>query len=106
RLAESYARYLNALGIAARYNRDILPRAQQAYDMYLAKFRQMAAAYPQVLLAQRTLFEARSEYIGAQVELWQSVVALRGLLLTGGLNAPSAMGAMDESAAAPASGNH
>lgn len=88
RLAESYAMYLNALGIAARYQRDILPRAQRAYDMYLAKFRQMAAAYPQVLISQRTLFEARTEYIAAQVELWQSVAQLRGLLLMGGLSAP------------------
>ena len=91
RLTESYAAYLNALGMTARYQRDILPRAQQAYDMYLTKFRQMAAAYPQVLIAQRTLFEARSEAIAAQVELWQSVAQLRGLLLMGGLNAPAAM---------------
>jgi cobalt-zinc-cadmium efflux system outer membrane protein len=89
RLAESYAMYLNALGISARYQRDILPRAQRAYDMYLAKFRQMAAAYPQVLISQRTLFEARTEYIAAQVELWQSVAQLRGLLLMGGLSAPT-----------------
>ncbi|MBI1760853.1 MAG: TolC family protein [Acidobacteria bacterium] len=89
RLAESYAAYLNALGMAARYQREILPRAQRAYDLYLAKFRQMAAAYPQVLISQRTLFEARTESIAAQVELWQSVAQLRGLLLMGGLNAPN-----------------
>ncbi len=88
RLAESYAMYLNALGMVARYQRDILPRAQQAYELYLAKFRQMAAAYPQALISQRTLFEARTEYIAAQVELWQSVAQLRGLLLMGGLRAP------------------
>lgn len=88
RLAESYTDYLNALGVAARYRREILPRAQQAYDLYLARFRQMAAAYPQVLIAQRTLFQARTEYVGALVELWQNVAQLRGLLLTGGLDAP------------------
>jgi cobalt-zinc-cadmium efflux system outer membrane protein len=91
RLAESYNRYLNSLGIASRYNRDMLPRAQRAYEMYLARFRQRAAAYPQVLIAQRTLFQLRSEYVEAQVELWQSVVRLRGLLLTGGLAAPGGM---------------
>ncbi len=87
RLAESYNAYLNALGMAARYQRDILPRAQRSYELYLAKFRQMAAAYPQVLISQRTLFEARTESIAAQVELWQSVAQLRGLLLMGGMNA-------------------
>lgn len=89
RLAESYTAYLNALGVAARYRREILPRAQQAYDLYLAKFRQMAASYPQVLIAQRTLFQARTEYVGALVELWQNVAKLRGLLLVGGLDAPT-----------------
>ncbi len=81
RLADRFAHYLNALGIAARYARDILPRAQRSYDLYLAKFRQMAAAYPQVLLSQRTLFQARTEYIGALVELWQTVTQLRGMLV-------------------------
>lgn len=95
RLAESFNRYLNSLGVAARYQREVLPRAQQAYDLYLAKFRQMAAAYPQVLMAQRTLFEARTEYIAARITLWQNVTELRGMLLTGGLDAPGGMtGAM------------
>ena len=59
----------------------------------------MGAAYPQVLFTQRTLFQARTEYISSLVELWQNVVQLRGLLLMGGLDAPngiagnSAMGA-------------
>ncbi|MFN0087877.1 MAG: TolC family protein [Blastocatellia bacterium] len=91
RLADSYTRYLNSLGIASRYSRDILPKAQRSYDMYLAKFRQMAAAYPQVLISQRTLFHARTEYVGTLVELWQNITQLRGLLLTSGLAAPGAI---------------
>jgi cobalt-zinc-cadmium efflux system outer membrane protein len=51
----------------------------------------MAAAYPQVLIAQRTLFQARTEYVAALVELWQNVAQLRGMLLTGGLGAPMQM---------------
>jgi cobalt-zinc-cadmium efflux system outer membrane protein len=94
RMADAYNRYLTSLAISSRYNRELLPRAQRAYDMYLAKFRQMAAAYPQVLISQRTLFQLRTESVAAQVELWQSVAQLRGLLLTGGLNAPGGMGAM------------
>jgi cobalt-zinc-cadmium efflux system outer membrane protein len=91
RMADAYNRYLTSLAISSRYNRELLPRAQRAYDMYLAKFRQMAAAYPQVLISQRTLFQLRTESVAAQVELWQSVAQLRGLLLTGGLNAPGGM---------------
>ncbi len=92
RLAEGFNQYLNSLGVAARYHREILPRAQRAYEMYLARFRQMAAAYPQVLIAQRTLFQARAEYVSTLVELWQNVVQLRGLLLMGGLDAPLRVG--------------
>lgn len=89
RLAESFAQYQTSLGVAVRYQREVLPRAQRAYDLYLAKFRQMGAAYPQVLFTQRTLFQARTEYISSLVELWQHVVQLRGLLLMGGLDAPN-----------------
>lgn len=88
RFAEAYNRYLSSLGVASKYNREMLPRAQQAYDMYLAKFRQMGAAYPQALISQRTLFQLRAEYVHSLVELWQSVVQLQGMLLTGGLDAP------------------
>jgi cobalt-zinc-cadmium efflux system outer membrane protein len=97
RLADTFNVYLNSLGVAARYKREILPRAQRAYDLYLSKFRQMAAAYPQALIAQRTLFQAQAEYLGSLVDVWQNVTLLRGLLLTGGLDAPaSAPGGMPE----------
>lgn len=89
RLADSFNHYQTALGVASRYQREVLPRAQRAYELYLAKFRQMGAAYPQVLFTQRTLFQARAEYIGSLVELWQNVVQLQGLLLNGGLDAPN-----------------
>jgi outer membrane protein, heavy metal efflux system len=91
RLAETFNNYQNSLAVAARYSRQILPRAQQAYDMYLSKFRQMAAAYPQALIAQRTLFQSQTEYVAALVDLWQNVVQLRGMLLMGGLDAPASM---------------
>jgi cobalt-zinc-cadmium efflux system outer membrane protein len=87
--------------VAARYNREILPRAQKAYEMYLSKFRQMAAAYPQALIAQRTLFQAQTEYVTALVDLWQNVVQLRGMLLMGGLDAPSVTRGADSGAMAP-----
>ncbi len=87
-LASAFTRYLNALSMVQRYQKDILPPAQKAYELYLTRFREMAAAYPQVLIAQRTLFQVRVEYVGALVDLWQNVIQLRGLLLAGGLNAP------------------
>ncbi len=96
RLATAFNRYYDALRVVERYQQSVLPRAQRAYELYLASFRQMAASYPQVLIAQRTLFQVRTDYIASLVDLWQSVTDIRGMLLKGGLNAPGAVaGSMD-----------
>jgi cobalt-zinc-cadmium efflux system outer membrane protein len=70
---------------AARYRNDLLPRAQRAYDLYRERYRQMAAAYPQVLVSQRTLFQLQLAYIQSLGELWQSSAQLRHFALSGGL---------------------
>jgi outer membrane protein TolC len=46
----------------------------------------MAAAYPQVLIAQRMLQRTRVEYVQALVAVWRSAILLDGLLLRGGLD--------------------
>jgi outer membrane protein, heavy metal efflux system len=79
-----------------RYRTRVVPRARQAYEMYLSNFRQMAASYPQVLIAQRTLFQVEAEYARALVALRRSAVALRGFLLTGGLDAAMRPGEASE----------
>jgi len=91
RFASAYRTYLNALRVATQYEKQIVPQAQGAYDLYRANFRAMAAAYPQVLIAQRTLFQVRVEYVQALVNTWQNAVLLRGYLLNGALDAPSGM---------------
>ncbi len=48
----------------------LLPRVQKAYDLYLAKYKQRAAAYPQALVAQRTLFQLEADYIAALENAW------------------------------------
>ncbi|MGH9341444.1 MAG: TolC family protein [Acidobacteriota bacterium] len=88
RLAAAYTSYLNSLRIVERYQVDVLPRAQQAYELYRTRFQEMAAAYPQVLIAQRTFFQVQGEYVDALVDLRQQAVQIQGLLLTGGLDAP------------------
>lgn len=88
RTAAAFRSYQNALTAATEYQQQIVPRAQQAYDLYLTRFRQMAAAYPQVLIAQRTLIQVRADYIHALVEAWQNATQLQGFLLDGGLDAP------------------
>jgi cobalt-zinc-cadmium efflux system outer membrane protein len=88
RMARVYKEYQDASITAERYRTQMIPRAQQAYDLYLNNFRQMAAAYPQVLIAQRNLFQLQQDYINALVNTWRSAVEIEGLLLKGGLEAP------------------
>ena len=86
RFAGSLREYRNAQQMVERYRTQVIPRAREAYQTYLTNFRQMAAAYPQVLIAQRTLFQVEVEYAQALVRLRERVIGLRGFLLEGGLD--------------------
>lgn len=86
RFASSFREYRNAQQVVERYRTQVVPRAREAYRTYLTSFRQMAAAYPQVLIAQRTLFQVEVEYARALIQLRQSAIGLRGFLLEGGLD--------------------
>ncbi len=89
RMAAVFRNYQNSLRVVTQYERQVLPRARRGYQLYLAGFKQMAAAYPQVLIAQRTLFQVQDNYIDALVGVWQNAIQLQGFLLTGGLDAPA-----------------
>ena len=79
-----------------RYKNQMIPRAQKAYEMYANKYREMAAAYPQVLIAQRTLMQLEVSYITALETFATSAVSLQSYLLTDGLEAPSQPGGIDQ----------
>jgi cobalt-zinc-cadmium efflux system outer membrane protein len=89
RAASQFASYLTALQASETYRNEILPRAEEAYRLYLARYREMAAAYPQVLVAQRTLFEMSNEYLESLNDAWRAALQLQGLLAGDGLNAPA-----------------
>lgn len=84
RLAEAYREYRDAMSAAERYRDQMIPKARQAYELYLQAFRRMAAAYPQALIAQRNLFQLQEEYVSALVSVHQRSVEIEGLLLDGG----------------------
>ena len=96
RLSATFADYLTSYQTVEVYGTRILADARQAYELYLQRFRQMAAAYPQVLITQRTLFQAQVAYVAALIDLWRAVVEIRGLLLVDGLAAPAAPGEIDK----------
>ena len=93
RAASQFADYLTALRAAEAYRSEILPRAEEAYRLYLSRYREMAAAYPQVLVAQRTFFEVSAEYLDTLNEAWRAALQLQGFLAGQGLDAPAAAGA-------------
>jgi cobalt-zinc-cadmium efflux system outer membrane protein len=84
--------YLSSQVEAARYKDEMIPRATRAYQLYLAKYQQMGAAYPQVLVSQRTLFQLHVGYILALQNLWTTAIALQNYTLSSGLNAPGLSG--------------
>jgi outer membrane protein, heavy metal efflux system len=96
RAAALVQNYVTSRAAVEKYRDRMIPRAQKAYDLYLKSYGGMAAAYPQVLITQRTLFQLQSDYIAALENLWGNSIALRGFLLTDGLEAPSRPGGMDQ----------
>jgi cobalt-zinc-cadmium efflux system outer membrane protein len=82
--------YLSAKLEAERYRTALLPRARRAYELYLEKYQQMAQAYPQVIVSQRTLFGLEVRYIDSLDRTWQNAIALKNFALQGGLEKPVA----------------
>lgn len=73
---------------AERYRTQMIPRAQRAYELYLQKYKNMAAAYPEVIISQRTLFQLQESYVQSLSELWTTAVQLQNFLLVDGISAP------------------
>jgi len=88
-LAQSYE---TAKFEAERYKTQLIPRSARAYDLYLKKYQNMAQAYPQVLVSQRTFFQLQIGYLMALHDVWRSAIALQNYTLTGGLDAPMSSG--------------
>ena len=88
-------RYLSARFQAERYRDQMLPRAERAHALYVLKYQQMAAAYPQVLMSARTVLRLRLSYLEALNEEWHAAIALRNYTLEGGLDAPVSHGSGD-----------
>ncbi len=100
-LAQSY---LSAQFEADRYKTQLIPRAARAYELYLKKYQNMAQAYPQVLVSQRTLFQLQISYLMALHDVWRSAIALQNYTLTGGLDTPLSSGSSTTSINLPNTG--
>jgi cobalt-zinc-cadmium efflux system outer membrane protein len=88
RLADAFHRYQMALDSVKDYQQNSLPKARQAYELYLDYFRKRRATWPQVLVAERTFAQLSEEYVAALKELREAEVTIQGLLLADGLTSP------------------
>ncbi|MFN3327043.1 MAG: TolC family protein [Bryobacteraceae bacterium] len=91
RLAAVFREYQDSRAAVERYREHMIPKAHQAYEMYLRTYRQMSAAYPQLLIAQRNLFQLQEDYVATLIDLWHRAVEIQGLLITTGIDAPGIM---------------
>ena len=96
RAASAVQNYAFSQTAVDRYKNQMIPRAQRAYELYAKKYQEMAAAYPQVLIAQRTLIQLEVSYVTALETFATSSVSLQSYLLTDGLEAPSQPGGIDQ----------
>ncbi len=87
-LATMFRDYEGARTMVQQYKMEMLPRAEQAYKLYQTNYQNMAAAYPQALISQRTLFQLEADYIQALENAWQSSLMIRGFGLMDGLSEP------------------
>jgi cobalt-zinc-cadmium efflux system outer membrane protein len=79
--ARTWAEYAGAVARAKSLQADVLPRAEEAYRLYLENFQQMASPYPQVLMARERIIRTREAIAEALEQAWLSWVALDGLHL-------------------------
>lgn len=80
RFAETFGRYRQASRRARTYREGVLDRARLAYRQYLEQYQQMMAAYPQVLITERTLIQTEEGYVDALARAWEAAVSLQSLL--------------------------
>jgi cobalt-zinc-cadmium efflux system outer membrane protein len=79
-LAEVYAALASAFRKATTLQDEVLPGAQQAFDAASEGYRQGKFGFLDVLDAQRTLFEARGQYLEALVAYHRGVAEVERLI--------------------------
>jgi len=81
RFADVYEAYRVARTTAEIYREEVLPRAEAAFETYLASYQSMAASFPQVLIAQRALFESSERYLDAVEAAERARARIEGVLV-------------------------
>ena len=90
KFGETFAEYDADLATARSFEKEILPKAREAYESYLDSYQKRRAAWPQVLVAQREYFQLSDEYLETLLELRTAEAEIKGLFLGSGLDQPPA----------------
>ena len=88
RLARQYRDYQTAWQRIQEYEATMLPKLEKSYELLHTSYKARRAPWPDVLMAQRLYLSLQAEYIDNLVTYRESDVAIRGMLLTGGLAEP------------------
>lgn len=78
--AETFADYQSFVKDLEMYRGGALERAAKAYEETLHRYQQMTAAYPQVLVARRTLFQMEDQALDALQNSWAAALEIQALL--------------------------
>ena len=90
RLAAVFEQYTNARYEVEKYQRDVLPNAEESLKLTNSGYRQGEFSYLMLLTAQRTYFQTNVAYLDALRELRASATAIEGNLLSDSLQASEA----------------
>jgi len=88
RLANRYRDYQTAWQHVQAYQHEMLPKAEKSHQLLHDSYMARRAAWPDVLIAQRLHLNLRKEHIDNLMAYREGDVAIRGMLLTGGLAPP------------------
>lgn len=86
RLAGAYESYLDAKLQVDAYQTEILPKAQQTFELISLGYGQGEIDFLQLLTAQRTYSQINLAYLDKLRQLWRQNVEISGMLLKGSLD--------------------
>ena len=89
RFADAFTRYEIGREQVENFRDQVLPKAKKVAELYEEQLKARRAAFPQVLVARRTVYQLNAEYNKSLAQFRRAEVEIRGLLLVDGLSAPS-----------------
>lgn len=88
RLAAEFRAYLSARQRVEEYQVSMLPKAEESTQLLRQSYQERRAPWIDVLASQRLELTLQGEYVGSLKTYHESEIAIRGMLLSGGLTEP------------------